>query len=54
MGFRQFCRDESGAVSVDWVALTGAVVGMGLASMSVVSGGIESLSMAIDQQLQLP
>jgi len=40
----QFCNDDSGAVAVDWVVLSGGVVGLGLATMSVVSGGIEDLS----------
>jgi Flp pilus assembly pilin Flp len=39
-----FVSDESGAVTVDWVVLTAAIVGLGLAVMSVVSGGIENLS----------
>ena len=26
---RSFCRDECGAVTVDWVVLTGAIVGLG-------------------------
>jgi Flp pilus assembly pilin Flp len=39
-----FIHDESGAVTVDWVVLTAAIVGLGLAVMSVVSGGIENLS----------
>jgi Flp pilus assembly pilin Flp len=42
--FNTFLSDESGAVTVDWVVLTAAIVGLGLAVMSVVSGGIESLS----------
>lgn len=28
--FKSFKNDESGAVTVDWVVLTGAVVGLGL------------------------
>jgi Flp pilus assembly pilin Flp len=39
-----FLSDESGAVTVDWVVLTAAIVGLGLAVMSVVSGGVEDLS----------
>ncbi|WP_371154558.1 hypothetical protein [Jannaschia sp. 2305UL9-9] len=33
---------ESGAVTVDWVVLTAALVGLGLATMGVVSTGVES------------
>ena len=42
--FNAFLSDESGAVTVDWVVLTAAIVGLGLAVMSVVSGGVENLS----------
>ena len=48
---KNFAKSESGAVTVDWVVLTAAVVGLGLAVMAVVSGGVEDLSMAIDTQL---
>lgn len=41
---KNFTADESGAVTVDWVVLTAALVGLGLAVMGVVSGGLESLS----------
>ena len=46
-----FKNDESGAVTVDWVVLTAALVGLGLAVMGVVSGGIEELSTNIGQTL---
>ena len=39
-----FLRDESGAVTVDWVVLTGAIVGLGLATTAVVSAGVENMS----------
>jgi Flp pilus assembly pilin Flp len=41
---RRFLGDEDGAVSVDWVVLTAALTGLGLATVAVVSGGVESLS----------
>lgn len=41
---KTFATSESGAVTVDWVVLTAAIVGLGLAVMAVVSGGIEDLS----------
>lgn len=40
----KFLHDETGAVTVDWVVLTAAIVGLGLAVMAVVSGGVENLS----------
>jgi Flp pilus assembly pilin Flp len=48
---QNFAKSESGAVTVDWVVLTAAVVGLGLAVMAVVSGGVENLSRDIDTQL---
>lgn len=34
-----FYEDESGAVTVDWVVLTAAIVGMGVMVISIVAGG---------------
>ncbi|MDG4648247.1 hypothetical protein P6F26_07305 [Roseibacterium sp. SDUM158017] len=48
---RSFLSDEAGAVTVDWVVLTAAIVGLGLAVMAVVSGGIEDLSGNISSTL---
>ena len=47
-----FLSNESGAVTVDWVVLTAALVGLGLAVISVVSGGLENLSGDIKTQLE--
>lgn len=44
MTFKDFLQSENGAVTVDWVVLTAALVGLGLAAMSVTSGGVEDLS----------
>ena len=44
MSVQRFLQSESGAVTVDWVVLTAALVGLGLAVMAVVSGGAENLS----------
>jgi Flp pilus assembly pilin Flp len=48
---KTFATSESGAVTVDWVVLTAALVGLGLAVMAVVSGGVENLSGDIGQAL---
>ena len=48
---QNFLSNESGAVTVDWVVLTAALVGLGLAVMGVVSGGIEDLSGDVNTQL---
>ena len=49
---QNFISDESGAVTVDWVVLTAALVGLGLAVMAVVSGGVENMTNQIDGVLQ--
>ena len=41
---KTFTRDEDGAVTVDWVVLTAAIVGLGIAVLSSVSGGTTSLA----------
>lgn len=46
-----FQYDESGAVTVDWVVLTAALVGLGLAVAGVVSVGVEDVSTDIKEQL---
>ena len=48
---RDFLRSEDGAVTVDWVVLTGALVGLGLATTAVVSGGVENLSQDTAEEL---
>ncbi|NPD19514.1 hypothetical protein [Alterinioella nitratireducens] len=48
---KNFAKSESGAVTVDWVVLTAAIVGLGLAVMAVVSAGVEDLSGDIQGQL---
>ena len=40
-------RNESGAMTVDWGALTAAVVGHGMVVMTTVGGGITGLGDAI-------
>ncbi|MEM8848416.1 MAG: hypothetical protein AAGE03_00130 [Pseudomonadota bacterium] len=47
-----FFSDESGAVTVDWVVLTAALVGLGLAVMTVVRGGVQDVSNDIDESLR--
>lgn len=37
--FKWIAKDESGAVTVDWVVLTAAIVGLGLAVIGTVSKG---------------
>ena len=37
--FNAFLNDESGAVTVNWVVLTAAIVGLGIAVMTTVGAG---------------
>ncbi|MDD9922834.1 MAG: hypothetical protein OXQ92_11235 [Boseongicola sp.] len=39
-----FLNDESGAVTVDWVVLTAAIVGLGIAVLTSVGEGTTSLA----------
>jgi Flp pilus assembly pilin Flp len=46
-----FLRDQSGAVTVDWVVLTGAIVGLGIASVTAVRGGVGALGVNVQNSL---
>jgi Flp pilus assembly pilin Flp len=48
---RRFLRDEDGAVTVDWVVLTAALVGLGLAVMAVVRTGAQTQTANIESVL---
>lgn len=50
--FKSFKNDESGAVTVDWVVLTAAIVGLGLVVMQSVGGGIETMGDNIVTELE--
>ena len=39
---KNFRKDEDGAVTVDWVVLTAAIVGLGIAAVTTVSNGIDT------------
>ncbi|MDG1118796.1 MAG: hypothetical protein P8N72_16975 [Flavimaricola sp.] len=49
---KTFHADEDGAVTVDWVVLTAAIVGLGIAVLTSVSNGAEIMASNIDQELQ--
>ncbi len=38
---KTFGRDEDGAVTVDWVVLTAAIVGLGIAVLTTVGGATD-------------
>ncbi|GAW34115.1 hypothetical protein RA2_01160 [Roseovarius sp. A-2] len=48
---KNFLNDEDGAVTVDWVVLTAAVVGLGIAGVTAVSNGIDDLATDIGTSL---
>jgi Flp pilus assembly pilin Flp len=47
----KFNQDEDGAVTVDWVVLTAAIVGLGVAVLSTVSNGTNALGDKISTEL---
>ncbi len=48
---KSFRKDEDGAVTVDWVVLTAAIVGLGIATLAAVSNGVDDLSGDIESTL---
>ncbi|WP_438990964.1 Flp family type IVb pilin [Lentibacter sp.] len=42
--FKNFHKDEDGAVTVDWVVLTAAVVGLAVAAYSSIQTGASDLT----------
>ena len=49
--FAKFINDEDGAVTVDWVVLTAAIVALGLAVGTSVSDGATELASSIGDDL---
>jgi Flp pilus assembly pilin Flp len=49
--FKNFRKDEDGAVTVDWVVLTAAVVGLGVAGVATVSDGVDTLAGNIETEV---
>jgi len=48
---KNFLNDEDGAVTVDWVVLTAAIVGLGIAGITAVSSGVTNLGNNINADL---
>jgi Flp pilus assembly pilin Flp len=48
---KKFHNDESGAVTVDWVVLTAAIVGLGIAVIIAVGPGVEQLAANISNSV---
>ena len=49
--FKKFHAEEEGAVTVDWVVLTAAVVGLGVAALAAVRAGTGHLTTSINGYL---
>ena len=49
--FSAFLKDEAGAVTVDWVVLTAAVVGLGLLIFNWVRPAVSNLAASINNEL---
>ena len=48
---KNFNEDEDGAVTVDWVVLTAAVIGLGVAALAAVKKGTGNLTTKINNYL---
>ena len=50
--FSAFLKDEAGAVTVDWVVLTAAVVGLGLVVMVYIQPAVSGLASDIADEIE--
>ena len=50
--FKSFKNDESGAVTVDWVVLTGAVVGLGIIISQTIGGSISTAAATLATDIE--
>ncbi|MEL6644290.1 MAG: hypothetical protein AAFQ79_10175 [Pseudomonadota bacterium] len=48
---KRFKKDEDGAVTVDWVVLTAAIVGLGIAVIASVREGVNTLGQDISERV---
>lgn len=48
---KTFAADEDGAVTVDWVVLTAAVLGMAIMVVALIQGGATDVSTGIGAKL---
>lgn len=49
---KNFRNDENGAVTVDWVVLTAAVVGLAIAAFSLIDTGVTNLSTGLAADIE--
>ena len=45
----RFAAQEDGAVTVDWIVLSAAIVGLGLQGVGTVQAGVNNLAQALGQ-----
>ena len=50
--FKKFRADDSGAVTVDWVVLTAAVIALAGVAYSQIRGNTETLATTIAEQIE--
>lgn len=50
--FKRFKNEESGAVTVDWVVLTGAVVGLGIIIANTMGSSIQNAATAVSTDIE--
>ena len=50
---KNFAADESGAVTVDWVVLTAAIVGLGVGLITVIGESVNDLGDRIAAEIDL-
>lgn len=48
---KYFAKDEDGAVTVDWVVLTAAIVGLGLVVMNTIKPGVTGGASTINTRI---
>jgi hypothetical protein len=49
---KDFCQDECGAVTVDWVVLTAAVIGMGMLVLIPIAFSASSSSRGVSDSIE--
>ena len=49
--FKRFVRDESGAVTVDWVVLTAAIVGLAIVVVTTLQDPLKEAAVAIGDEI---
>ena len=49
--FKRFAQDESGAVTVDWVVLTAAIVGLAVAVFGTLTTQIKNVADDISEDM---